>query len=104
MEKESLVSKKPNKYFSPSLAKKDTLTFSGKKVNHDPLSTSLPFVQRDAKEYGGTAIAIPALVHERVKYTTDLARLSTSNPLLAFTLTVVMFSIAGIPPISWILQ
>ena len=45
-------------------------------------------------------VAVPALVHERVKYTTDLARLSTSNPILAFTLTVVMFSIAGIPPLA----
>lgn len=43
---------------------------------------------------------VSALVDERVKYTTDLARLSTSNPLLAFTLTVVMFSIAGIPPLA----
>ena len=43
---------------------------------------------------------VPALVDERVKYTTDLARLATSNPILAFTLTVVMFSIAGIPPLA----
>ena len=40
------------------------------------------------------------LLDERVKYTTDLARLSTSNPTLAFTLTIVMFSLAGIPPLA----
>jgi NADH:ubiquinone oxidoreductase subunit 5 (subunit L)/multisubunit Na+/H+ antiporter MnhA subunit len=40
------------------------------------------------------------LLDERVKYTTDLARLSKSNPTLAFTLTVVMFSLAGIPPLA----
>lgn len=45
-------------------------------------------------------ITVPALVKERVKYTTDLARLSTSNPILAFTVTVVIFSIAGIPPLA----
>lgn len=55
--------------------------------------------QNQTREDVGRAV-VPALVHERVKYTTDLARLSTSNPILAFTLTVVMFSIAGIPPLA----
>lgn len=55
---------------------------------------------RENRSYVGEKFAIPALVNERVKYTTDLARLSTSNPVLAFTLTVVMFSIAGIPPLA----
>ena len=37
---------------------------------------------------------------ERIKYTTDLAMLSKTNPILAGTLTVTMFSIAGIPPLA----
>ena len=37
---------------------------------------------------------------QRVKYTTDLAMLSSTNPLLALSLTVMMFSIAGIPPLA----
>lgn len=37
---------------------------------------------------------------QRVKYTTDFSMLSKSNPLLAFTLTVTLFSIAGIPPLA----
>lgn len=37
---------------------------------------------------------------QRVKYTTDLAQLANTNPLLAFTLGVTMFSIAGIPPLA----
>lgn len=40
------------------------------------------------------------LLDERVKYTTDLACLSTSNPTCALTLTIVMFSLAGIPPLA----
>ncbi len=37
---------------------------------------------------------------ERIKYTTDLAMLARTNPILASTLTVTMFSIAGIPPLA----
>ena len=37
---------------------------------------------------------------QRVKYTTDLAMLGKTNPLLAMTLTITMFSIAGIPPLA----
>jgi proton-translocating NADH-quinone oxidoreductase chain N len=37
---------------------------------------------------------------QRIKYTTDLAMLSKTNPILAITLTVTMFSIAGIPPLA----
>nr|QGX86663.1 NADH dehydrogenase subunit 2 [Chloroidium sp. UTEX 3077] len=37
---------------------------------------------------------------ERIKYTTDLAMLAKTNPILASTLTVTMFSIAGIPPLA----
>lgn len=37
---------------------------------------------------------------ERIKYTTDLAMLAKSNPLLAATLTVAVFSLAGIPPLA----
>ena len=73
-------------------------------AKHNALSTmrlqsNTPSYREEMRASIGTA-AVPALVHERVKYTTDLARLSTSNPILAFTLTVVMFSIAGIPPLA----
>ena len=37
---------------------------------------------------------------DRVKYTTDLAQLGKTNPVLAATLTVSMFSLAGIPPLA----
>lgn len=37
---------------------------------------------------------------QRIKYTTDLALLSKTNPLLAITFTCIMFSIAGIPPLA----
>lgn len=37
---------------------------------------------------------------QRIKYTTDLAMLAKTNPILAFTLTITMFSIAGIPPLA----
>jgi proton-translocating NADH-quinone oxidoreductase chain N len=37
---------------------------------------------------------------QRVKYTTDLAQLASTNPLLALSLGVTMFSIAGIPPLA----
>nr|YP_009138090.1 NADH dehydrogenase subunit 2 [Lobosphaera incisa]AKF78648.1 NADH dehydrogenase subunit 2 [Lobosphaera incisa] len=37
---------------------------------------------------------------QRVKYTTDFAQLGKTNTILAITLTVTMFSIAGIPPLA----
>ena len=37
---------------------------------------------------------------ERFKYTTDFARLGKTNPLLALTCAVGLFSIAGIPPLA----
>ena len=37
---------------------------------------------------------------QRVKYTTDLAQLGYTNPLLALSLAATMFSIAGIPPLA----
>ena len=37
---------------------------------------------------------------DRIKYTTDLAMLASSNPLLAATLTVAVLSLAGIPPLA----
>lgn len=37
---------------------------------------------------------------ERLKYTTDLALLAKTNPILAMTITITMFSIAGIPPLA----
>lgn len=36
----------------------------------------------------------------RMKYLTDLSFLAQTNPLLALTLTVTMFSMAGIPPLA----
>jgi len=37
---------------------------------------------------------------QRIKYTTDLGMMAKTNPVAAFTLTVSMFSIAGIPPLA----
>jgi NADH:ubiquinone oxidoreductase subunit 2 (subunit N) len=37
---------------------------------------------------------------DRIKYTTDLAMLARGNPLLAATLTLALFSLAGIPPLA----
>lgn len=37
---------------------------------------------------------------DRIKYTTDLSMLARSNPLLAATLTLALFSLAGIPPLA----
>ena len=37
---------------------------------------------------------------QRIKYTTDFGMMAKSNPVAAFTLTVSMFSIAGIPPLA----
>ena len=36
----------------------------------------------------------------RIKYISDLAMLGKSNPILAFTLTCTLFSMAGIPPLA----
>lgn len=36
----------------------------------------------------------------RVKYITDLAFLAKTNPILALTFTITMFSMAGIPPLA----
>ena len=48
-----------------------------------------------------TSSAISLSPHvQRVKYTTDLAQLGSTNPLLALSLGVTMFSIAGIPPLA----
>lgn len=37
---------------------------------------------------------------DRIKYTTDLAFMANSHPLIALNLTLTMFSIAGIPPLA----
>ncbi len=37
---------------------------------------------------------------QRVKYITDLAMLAKTNPLLALTLSITLFSMAGIPPLA----
>jgi proton-translocating NADH-quinone oxidoreductase chain N len=36
----------------------------------------------------------------RLKYITDLSYLAKTNPILAFTFTITMFSMAGIPPLA----
>jgi NADH-quinone oxidoreductase subunit N len=36
----------------------------------------------------------------RVRYLTDLQNLSKSNPILAFTLSMNLFSMAGVPPLA----
>ena len=36
----------------------------------------------------------------RIKYITDLAYLAKTNPVLAFTFTITLFSMAGIPPLA----
>lgn len=36
----------------------------------------------------------------RIKYITDLAYLAKTNPILAITFTITMFSMAGIPPLA----
>lgn len=36
----------------------------------------------------------------RIKYITDLASLAKTNPVLALTMTVTLFSMAGIPPLA----
>lgn len=38
--------------------------------------------------------------NQQLKYTTDLAFLSQSSPILAMTIMITMFSIAGIPPLA----
>lgn len=38
--------------------------------------------------------------NQQLKYTTDLAQLAKSNSVLAVTITITMFSIAGIPPLA----
>ena len=91
MEREPLISVPQSSSFSPSpIGERHFFLLLA-------FQTQQPVFQGNSKGGGETA-AVPALVNERVKYTTDLARLATSNPILAFTLTVVMFSIAGIPP------
>ena len=37
---------------------------------------------------------------QRIKYITDLTMLAKTNPILAVTLTITLFSIAGIPPLA----
>lgn len=48
-----------------------------------------------------SAVALPGTARvQRVKYTTDFAMLAKTNPILAITLTVALFSMAGIPPLA----
>lgn len=52
-----------------------------------------------SRHHTSSSISISPWV-QRVKYTTDLAQLASTNPLLAISLAVTMFSIAGIPPLA----
>jgi NADH-quinone oxidoreductase subunit N len=38
--------------------------------------------------------------NKRLRYITDLQNLSKTNPLLAFTLSINLFSMAGVPPLA----
>jgi proton-translocating NADH-quinone oxidoreductase chain N len=38
--------------------------------------------------------------HYQIRYIKDLTSLSTLNPVLSFTLTLILFSMAGIPPLA----
>jgi NADH-quinone oxidoreductase subunit N len=38
--------------------------------------------------------------HYQIRYIKDLISLSTLNPVLSFTLTLILFSMAGIPPLA----
>lgn len=43
---------------------------------------------------------IPQTKEIYVKYITDLSPLSQTNPILAFTAAIVLFSNAGVPPLA----
>nr|YP_010131793.1 NADH dehydrogenase subunit 2 [Chrysopogon zizanioides]QPZ94313.1 NADH dehydrogenase subunit 2 [Chrysopogon zizanioides] len=43
---------------------------------------------------------VPALRQTRVKYIADLGALAKTNPILAMTFSITMFSYAGIPPLA----
>jgi proton-translocating NADH-quinone oxidoreductase chain N len=43
---------------------------------------------------------VSSQVPSRIKYISDLAMLGKTNPILAFTLTCTLFSMAGIPPLA----
>lgn len=43
---------------------------------------------------------VPALRQTRVKYIADLGALAKTNPILAITFSITMFSYAGIPPLA----
>ena len=49
---------------------------------------------------GNGIAAAPESDTQQIKYTTDLAFLSKTNPVLAMTISITMFSIAGIPPLA----
>ncbi|KAI3830667.1 hypothetical protein MKW92_030997 [Papaver armeniacum] len=47
-----------------------------------------------------TGLSFPALRQTRVKYIADLGAPSKTNPILAITFSITMFSYAGIPPLA----
>jgi NADH:ubiquinone oxidoreductase subunit 2 (subunit N) len=57
-------------------------------------------LQGGAHILGANSLDREHLSIQRVKYTTDLAHLNKTNPVLAFTLAVTLFSMAGIPPLA----
>lgn len=82
---------------------RDCFTTVGRKYSTTVVAlavTQLEHASRHTNASSSTSTIPPSLFSERVKYLHDYARLATSNPLCAITLTVVMFSIAGIPPLA----
>ena len=66
------------------------------------LNKSLPRDEGIRKDFPSEAETRNPILSEkgRLKYTTDLALMAKTNPLVAFNLTLTMFSIAGIPPLA----
>ena len=67
-------------------------------------NSSTEYPSKGVASHGGSSEAetrSPILSEKgRLKYTTDLALMAKTNPLVAFNLTLTMFSIAGIPPLA----
>ena len=51
------------------------------------------------KSYESQNQSINSSSNNRLNYLTDLSMLHVSNPLLAFTFTIALFSLAGVPPL-----
>lgn len=55
---------------------------------------------RDAQKTSINSVISLKKKDEYIKYITDFSSLSKTNPLLAFTLAIIFFSNAGVPPLS----